>query len=82
MNYEVYCVKDKVSGLFFVAPLLFVNENCAMRWFAAQYKKDGMRYDYSLYKVGSFNTVEGSLLPLFKFICDWTFDEVGENDEA
>lgn len=67
-KYEIYSILDEVSGIY-SAPVLHVNEGCAIRWFISLINKNECNpTDYSLYYLGSYSMLTGSIKPKKKFI--------------
>lgn len=63
MNYKLYSIKDELSG--FTAPIPFINEELAKRWFKTIVNTETMKAnnkdDYSLYYMGEFDEIEGTI---------------------
>lgn len=62
INHSMYSVKDELTGKF-LQPIYHENDECALRWFKYVVNNTDMwKYNasmYSLYKIGTFNDVEG-----------------------
>lgn len=76
MERNIYCVQDRLNG--FMTPYLDISDASAKRGFLhsmANAAKDSLLFshpeDYSLYKLGVFNTESGKIvsLPTPEFIC-------------
>lgn len=71
MNYEFYCIYDKVAGLY-ALPFANVNEACAIRQFKSILSQGEYEpTDFDLFFVGSFDSNTGKFVAvdLPKFIC-------------
>lgn len=70
MNKQYYAIKDNLAEVF-LTPILFNNENVAIRWFSEVvnskeenrtiYNNPG---DYELWKIGVFNDQTGEITPM------------------
>lgn len=74
MNYKLYSVYDKVSGLF-SPPFTAVNDGSAVRTFRYSMQQSDQRAasadDYRLYCVGAFDDVSGEVdSVLISAICE------------
>ncbi len=58
MNYEVYSIRDRVTGMY-GGLVLHVNKASAQRWFSDVCAKDEHAFDYDLYFIGEFDTQTG-----------------------
>lgn len=62
IDFIVYSVKDELTGKF-LQPIFMENDEVALRWFKYVVNNTDMwKYNaamYSLYKIGTFNDVEG-----------------------
>ena len=62
IDFTVYAVKDELTGKF-LQPIFMEDDQIATRWFKYVLNKTDMwKYNaamYSLYKLGTFNDVEG-----------------------
>lgn len=62
IDFIVYAVKDELTGKF-LQPIFMDNDEVALRWFKYVVNNTDMwKYNaamYSLYKIGTFNDVEG-----------------------
>lgn len=63
MEFDVYTVFDRVSGLYcsYGGLILHVNEASAIRWFGDVVAKHEHSHDLDLYYVGTFDTQSGFL---------------------
>lgn len=61
MVYSIYSINDSLTG--FGTPTLQNNDAAAMRSFAEVFKDVYKPEDYSLFKIGSFDTSTGELIP-------------------
>lgn len=65
---NVYCVYDKVSGVY-NPPFVSENDESAKRSFFHACKSSPFGADFALYYVGQFgNNEDGAITPDFKFI--------------
>lgn len=67
MKYSLYCVRDNKTS--FMTPTIDQNDACAMRNFtyAVQHTEgvlSASRQDFDLYKLGSFDSDSGRIIPL------------------
>lgn len=74
MKYELYQMRDNVTGLFLYPIMTFLNENDAKRYFEWQVNNGQLppmsEKDMELYKVGETNSETGAITPIEKsFIC-------------
>lgn len=62
MKYEVYSVYDRVLGLY-QDPFLSINVGSAVRRFKAQCANNFTAPDLCLYRIGTFDSGVGAILP-------------------
>lgn len=66
MKYGVYCILDLKSG--WLSPTVDINDQVALRNFAYAVQHNALfsdfASDYSLYKIGDFDTVSGDIVNL------------------
>ena len=72
MRNQYYAIKDNLAEVFMV-PVLFQNENVALRWFSGVvnskeqnetiYNNPG---DYELWKLGIYDNTTGSIEPMLE----------------
>jgi hypothetical protein len=79
MDYGIFCVGDRKSGLYGM-PFFQVNEECAKREFIERFKDYPFKGDLSLYYIGGYSTETGKLLDsnvlnLESFIMDYPSEE-------
>lgn len=65
MNYEMYSIYDRVTGVFDF-PVAFVNREDAIRRVAQACSKHPFPDDLELYMLGSFDSLVGEFVPLNK----------------
>jgi hypothetical protein len=58
MEYEIYTVYDRVSGMY-GGLVLHVNKASAIRWFGDIMSKNEHAADMDLYYIGTFDTQDG-----------------------
>lgn len=81
MIYSIYSIQDALTG--FGAPALQNNDAAAYRSFAEIYKDIYQPQDYSLWKLGSFNTETGELNPeIPSIVCRATDFVKGEENNG
>ena len=61
MIISIYSINDALNG--FASPTLQNNDAAAMRSFAEVFKDVYSPADYSLWKIGSFDTETGEIIP-------------------
>ena len=70
MKYSIYAMHDNVIG--WGAPHLNVNDEAEMRDFKNAMENDPNSGDKQLYKVGTWDSEQGIILPFFADENDWT----------
>lgn len=81
MIISLYSVNDALSG--FGAPTLQNNDAAAYRSFAEAFKDVYQPADYSLWKVGSFDTDTGEIIPdVPSVVCRATDFVKGDNENG
>lgn len=66
----LYSVYDKVQGEY-AAPVVAVNDNVAKRWFKKVVASSGFDpMDFQLYKLGTFDTKLGIIVPEVSYVCN------------
>lgn len=81
MIYSIYSIQDALTG--FNAPTLQANDAAAMRSFAEVFKEVYSPSDYSLWKIGQFDTNTGELVPEVPVIvCRATDFSKGDKEDA
>lgn len=81
MIYSIYSIQDALTG--FGAPTLQNNDAAAYRSFAEVFKDVFQPSDYSLWKLGSFDTNTGEIIPeVPSIVCRATDFVKGEFDNG
>lgn len=66
MIYPVYSMKDELIG--FGLPQVNINDNVAIRDFREKMKNENHAGDYSLFKIGTYDTDTGSFISNVEFL--------------
>lgn len=81
MIYAIYSINDALTG--FASPTLQNNDAAAMRSFAEVFKDVFSPADYSLWKIGNFDTDTGEIIPdVPTIVCRATDFVKGEEKDA
>lgn len=81
MIISLYSINDALNG--FMSPTLQNNDAAAMRSFAEVFKDVYSPADYSLFKIGSFDTDTGEIIPdVPTIVCRATDFVKGDKSDA
>lgn len=58
MNYEIYCIRDRITGIY-GGLVLHVNKAAAQRWFGDIVAKEPHGMDYDLFCLGEYDSETG-----------------------
>lgn len=80
MIYPIYSINDALAG--FQSPTLMNNDAFAMRAFSENFSDVKSPQDYSLFKIGMFDTETGEIIPEVPTIVCRATDFVKENNNG